>query len=170
MSDAMKKYSNGVMPLSLGWMFGKHDLKIWGGPFDNRAKIATIGYAVCVRSERVPAFGVNAHLPIRDFHVPDDDAEVQVVLKSTLKSLLQGDVVYVGCMAGLGRTGLFLALLAKAAGIEDPVGHVRSTYTSHAVETRDQERYVNDFHVGNLTSWLRKEGWKRRVRSLFGRT
>ena len=43
-------------------------------------------------------------------------------------------------MGGWGRTGLFLALLAKVCGVENPVTYVRENYSPRAVETTDQHR------------------------------
>jgi len=51
-------------------------------------------------------------------------------------------LVYVGCAAGLGRTGTFIAALARLAGIVDPVAWVRTNYDPRAVETADQEAAV----------------------------
>ncbi|CAM9664844.1 unnamed protein product [Phaeothamnion confervicola] len=39
------------------------------------------------------------------------------------------------CEAGIGRTGLMLALLAKAFGIQNPVSFVLLHYCPHIVET-----------------------------------
>ena len=60
----------------------------------------------------------------------------------------------VGCLGGQGRTGLFLALLAKVWGIADPVKYVRRVYLRRAVETRDQEEWVADFEASGLRRWL----------------
>jgi protein-tyrosine phosphatase len=54
--------------------------------------------------------------------------------------------VHVGCRAGIGRTGLFLACLARAAGVEgDPIAHVRAQYDPHAAETAAQEAMARGF-------------------------
>jgi hypothetical protein len=89
-------------------------------------------------------------IPIRDFGVPADDAIVRDALRVVLRRLALRQTVYVGCMGGLGRTGTFLALLAKALGRSDPVGYVRENYSHAAVETREQEAYVANFDVSPL--------------------
>ena len=97
-------------------------------------------FGVCVRAERAPSGRYNVHLPIHDFSVPSPDQqdEVELALRETLEALLDGKKVYVGCMGGWGRTGLFLALLAKVCGVEEPVTYVRENYSSRAVETAEQ--------------------------------
>ena len=69
----------------------------------------------------------------------------------------EGDV---GCMGGIGRTGLMLALLAKSFGEEDPVRYVRATYYSHAVETAAQKQFIAEFKVPlsvRLRIWLKRK-------------
>ncbi len=97
-------------------------------------------FGVCVRAERAPSGRYNVHLPIHDFSVPSPDQqdEVELALRETLEALLDGKPVYVGCMGGWGRTGLFLALLAKVCGVDQPVTYVRENYSNRAVETRSR--------------------------------
>ena len=54
-------------------------------------------------------------LDIADFSVPDE-AECYVAVMETLDLLNRVKCAYVGCMGGIGRTGMFLALLVKAVG------------------------------------------------------
>ena len=59
----------------------------------------------------------------------------------------RGDVVEVGCVGGLGRTGTVLACMAVLAG-EPPdsaVDWVRREYKAAAVETSAQEQWVRWF-------------------------
>ena len=87
----------------------------------------------------------NYLLPIKDFDVPDI-YRLQDGLGWALRQMALGRAVYVGCKGGLGRTGLFLACMAKVLGVTDkPVEWVRSNYNPWAVETRIQEKFV-DFH------------------------
>ena len=58
-----------------------------------------------------------------------------------------------GCMGGIGRTGLMLSLLAKAFGVEDPVAYVRKHYYSHAVETKEQRQFIADFAIPLSVRW-----------------
>lgn len=149
---------NGRLPLPLGWRGLWHRLVIHGGPFRSvpYGKFEGIEvFGVCVRAEdKPPHFDVR--LPIEDFQVPRGAQYKEVVeaVQQALDAALSGKLVYVGCMGGWGRTGLFLAVVAKACGFRDPVGYVREHYSSHAVETREQRRYVDEFDVRPIRNWL----------------
>jgi hypothetical protein len=85
-------------------------------------------------------------IPTRDFRTPD----VKLLndgLLAAVDAVLLGKPLYVGCMAGRGRTGLFLAILAKAFGVEHPVEYVRKHYYNHAVETDEQYKFVMSYVV-----------------------
>lgn len=82
--------------------------------------------------------------PIVDFSVPEKH-ELDVVLSSTLDIISSGEPLYVGCIAGRGRTGLFLSILAKCFGIKNPVEYVRKNYYSHAVENDEQYEFVVNY-------------------------
>lgn len=156
---------NGVLPLSLGWVAPK--LVITGGPYSDY-KMARNTFGVCVRAEDVRAHDV--HVPIHDFSVPEDDDGVKRALVASLKAAIDGRSVYVGCMGGWGRTGLFLALMAKAAGVPDPVDYVREVYTPRAVETREQEKYVAQFDVKQISKVIRRYAWAKKfpILRIFG--
>jgi protein-tyrosine phosphatase len=80
--------------------------------------------------------------------VPDFTAPTQAQLHQGLLETLRlmeaapGLPVYVGCAAGLGRTGTFIAALARLAGIEGAVAWTRAHYDPRAVETPAQEAAV----------------------------
>jgi hypothetical protein len=152
---------NGTLPLSLGWRGAFFSLTITGGPFDGFDR-SDYDFGVAVRKEAT-SIEPDVRLPIRDFSVPEDPAQVVYALLRTMLAAVDGKKVYVGCMGGWGRTGLFLALLAKAAGIEDPIGYVRQNYTSRAVETAEQEGYVKGFDVAPVRKALTRYAWKKRV-------
>lgn len=56
----------------------------------------------------------------------------------------------------MGRTGLFLAILAKAVGFNDPVAYVRKHYYNHAVETAEQAKYVEAFDVSWVPDYIER--------------
>jgi protein-tyrosine phosphatase len=114
---------------------------------------------MCVRAEAVPA-SADAVLKIKDFDVPQITTDVNNALEKTIWAALTGKDVFVGCMGGWGRTGLFLALIAKTLGVKDPVQFVRSNYTPHAVETKEQMAYVKEFDVKELRRWLIRASFK----------
>ncbi|MCL4743856.1 MAG: hypothetical protein KJZ83_00425 [Burkholderiaceae bacterium] len=153
---------NGYLPLDLGWRGGFYTLSIAGGPYDNFPG-RDQAFGVCVRAERVPEGGFDAHVPIHDFSIPNDRLALDMAIRDTFRAAIRGRDVYVGCMGGWGRTGLFLALLAKTAGVTDPVDYVREYYHPRAVETKPQARFVESFDARELQKWLHLFAWTQRV-------
>lgn len=150
-------------------VFGFREFEFHGGPYRYKPGNA---FGVCLLEE-APAINAQnypkVHLPIRDFSVPEDKAEVEDAIKRTFSAALDGETVYVGCMGGKGRTGLFLALLTKVARgtTVDAVTRVRTVYNRHAVETEEQEDYVRGFDVTGLRQWLYWEIVKRWFTKVF---
>lgn len=151
---------NGTLPLALGWAGAFYNIEITGGPYDDYT-VTRNTFGVCVRAERVRANDV--HVPIHDFDVPQNPVKVRDAVAQTLIAALSGREVYVGCMGGWGRTGLFLALVAKAAGVDDPVTYVRENYTSRAIETKAQEDYVKNFDVSSIRLAVNRFAWRKRL-------
>ena len=157
---------NGQLELKLGWRGAWMSLVIVGGPYLRYVE-GEDTFGVCLR-EVEPSY-YDVWLPIEDFSVPTDDDDTRTALVETLAAALGGKQVYAGCMGGWGRTGLFLSLLAKAAGVASPIEYVRKHYTPHAVETAQQETFVKTFDVQNVTQNLYRLAWAARIRRLFGR-
>lgn len=157
---------NGSLPLHLGWRGAGMTILITGGPFDNFPGTKE-AFGVCVRAEYAPK-DKNVHLPIRDFEVPASSTETERALIRAFAAAISGDPVYVGCMGGWGRTGLFLALMAKVAGVPDPVGYVRKHYTPKAVETKDQQAYVDKFDPRYVQRAVRRLAWSKRFPTVGG--
>lgn len=105
---------------------------------------------------------------IKDGGVPTNLSQFDKCLDYTIKALDEGKKVHVGCIAGHGRTGLFLAALAqKTIGTKleneyvSAIDYVRDTYCNNAVENmrqvlflhavykvaipRDEKKRFNDF-------------------------
>ncbi len=101
------------------------------------------------------------NLPIRDYSIPSAPA-AQAALESCVEALFAGEKVYAGCYGGKGRTGLFLALLAKSFGAEEPIAYVRELYHPHAVETAGQADFVRRFDVSGLREKIREEAAAKR--------
>lgn len=117
---------------------------ITGGPFD---AIPEGAFGVCLEPEAAKAWLADVALPIPDFGVPQM-ADLKRAVGLVLAQLEADPArpVHVGCRAGIGRTGLFLACLARATGVaDDPIGFVRARYHRDAAETPDQERMARDF-------------------------
>lgn len=86
------------------------------------------------------------HLPIIDFSIPESSALETAVLQSH-QAARRGENLVVHCHAGIGRTGLFVACLAKHhfrfTGNE-AVAWVRQ-FLPGAVEDRSQHQMVAEF-------------------------
>ena len=83
------------------------------------------------------------HLPIRDFSVPSYSDLVHAV-NVVIAHAQTGRNIAIHCSAGIGRTGLFAALLAKQVlcfSGEEAIAWVRQ-YILGAVETVEQRQLV----------------------------
>ena len=117
---------------------------ITGGPFDSLPDGA---YGVCLEMQAEKAWLADVKLPTADFGLPDPAALRQAVEDVLRQLQAEPDrPVHVGCRAGVGRTGLFMACLVHAAGVEgDPLAYVRAHYLPHAAETPAQEAIARGF-------------------------
>jgi protein-tyrosine phosphatase len=83
------------------------------------------------------------YLPIPDFSVPAKD-DLEQTVQQTIAHAQAGHHIVIHCSAGIGRTGLFTAYLAKRylglSGYE-ALQWVRR-YIPRAVETPEQQRWV----------------------------
>jgi protein-tyrosine phosphatase len=133
-------------------LFGR-DCRVCGGPFDDYRPPA-IG--VCLEAGSAKAGCATIALPVADFAAPSADAlEAGLVALLLEMRAAPEREVYIGCRAGLGRTGMLIAALAKLAGESDPVGWTRREYDPRAVETEAQERAVLGVHAAAI--WRRLE-------------
>jgi protein-tyrosine phosphatase len=86
------------------------------------------------------------HLPIVDFGIPSAPA-LREALDSTVQEAQAGRHIAIHCSAGIGRTGLFTACLAKVMlnlSGEQAIEWVRR-YIAGAVETLEQKQFVANF-------------------------
>jgi hypothetical protein len=143
--------------------FGR-DRCIRGGPFVDFCPPA-IG--VCLEARSVNAGSATIALPVVDYGAPAPDALADGLVALLLAMRAAPKLpIYIGCRAGLGRTGMLIAALAKLAGAKlagaklagqgDPIGWTRLHYDPRAVETAAQERAVMDMDA--LAIWRRVEG------------
>ena len=82
-----------------------------------------------------------------DFGVPVEPEVAAGQITAAFRRARRGDLVEVGCLGGSGRTGTVLACMAVLAGVPPPesVQWVREAYRREAVETADQEAWVQWF-------------------------
>ena len=86
------------------------------------------------------------YLPIPDFDVPDIEA-LRAAIRQAVLAAQQGHTLVVHCAAGIGRTGTFLACMAKVVfGIdgEKAIAWVRN-YIPGAVEVPTQFEMILKF-------------------------
>lgn len=85
------------------------------------------------------------HLPIRDYEAPDADQLAQA-LEKILEWVRMGRNLVIHCYAGMGRTGLVAACLAKRVlnlSGEEAVRWVRKTIPG-AIESIEQLAFIQD--------------------------
>ena len=135
---------------------------IYGGPFRQHESTRRLFSINMAKEISNPA---DFHIPTEDYSVPSVE-DMQEGIVAALRALKEGNDIYVGCMGGIGRTGLFMGCFAKvmqdcaAAGLVpcldpgDPVLWVREKYKSHAIETTEQEEFVRGFPTDVVVAQL----------------
>jgi hypothetical protein len=80
----------------------------------------------------------------QDLGTPADPERAAGQITDAYARAKAGEVVEIGCLGGLGRTGTVLACMAMLAGVEpeDAVPWVRRSYDVRAVETAEQAEWV----------------------------
>ncbi len=98
-------------------------------------------------------------VPTVDFSTPSVD-DLRLGLIRGIGILTSGQKLYVGCLGGIGRTGLYMAALAKVmveSGSIDyqPVEYVRTFYDDRAVETNKQKEFIKAIDVTDIAKWVK---------------
>ncbi len=133
----------------MGW-------RVYGGPFRGAPMTGT--YNVNLQHEIVAGNSpVHYRLKIVDFEIPGIYETAITLAMIIFQSKIMKRKVYVGCMGGIGRTGMIMALLVRVAyrsNGKDAISFVRGRFNEHAVETPEQKKFVSEFPIGNLRRWL----------------
>ncbi len=155
-TNFMSMRPHGEMPLRIGNLI---NTEIVGGSYYNRPEWQ-VGVNMAVEVDRP----CDIFVPTIDYGVPEV-SELRKGIVRALTYMMTDRVVYVGCFGGYGRTGIFLAALAKvqtayrkkqhrSGGNEDSVLYVRNNYHERAMETEEQEQFIADFDVSGIVDWL----------------
>jgi len=82
-----------------------------------------------------------------DFGLPAFPKRAAAQIREAFERAKSGERLEVGCIGGTGRTGTVLACMAVLAGVpaNEAVDWVREVYKPEAVETGEQERWVQWF-------------------------
>lgn len=88
------------------------------------------------------------HLPVVDFTAPTQKQLADFVTAADA-AIARGDSVGVHCAGGKGRTGTFLAVFLVSRGMNaaEAIAEVRRLRPG-SIETKDQERAVEEYHHG----------------------
>ena len=120
-------------------------LRYYGGSFAGRSDFRIrdyLGVSLLLGKDHLQEGDI--HIPTADFTAPPMNL-IRKAVKKTMVEAVRGRKIYVGCGAGIGRTGTFLACVAKAAGYRHPIKWLRSQYHPQAVETKDQRELIQFF-------------------------
>lgn len=135
---------------------------IFGGPYRNRPA-SMPGYCMAEELQHLPH---DVAIPTRDFSVPTPEAMVEG-MKQARKDLRDRGELYVGCMGGIGRTGLFMGSmklldLMSAHWLPDQdmlaeqaINYVRMNYKGHAIETNEQEAFLKALPLRKMAFIIR---------------
>jgi len=146
MSDKIIKLSDVSNGALLITMPSGNQALIIGGPYYNKPDSNFVGVKMAVEVD-MPC---DINVPTEDFSVPD----VQVLRRALIKAVVamsKGKTLYIGCMGGIGRTGLFIAALIRIfEPYENPVLLTRQAYLLSAVETIEQQDFIHSLPLGDI--------------------
>ena len=138
--------------------FGNHVGYIYGGPY--RAYKHGTRRLIGIKMAAEIDHPHDVSVPTKDFSVPDESLMQEGLIKA-LYAISCGQDAYVGCMGGIGRTGLFMGCMVKSLQDAclweeevDPVMAVRNLYQPTAIETVAQMKYVRNFDSSPVVCWI----------------
>lgn len=155
---------------SMPVQFGPLKATVFGGKF--REWVPGQRRVVAVKMAAEVDHPHDISIPTEDYSTPKY-SDMHKGLAKALEAIKNGNDLYVGCFGGIGRTGLFMACLAKTMFdferessqlhvggkevLEDPVRYVREHYNPHAVETPEQSQFVHNFSTSEHVAWLKAQ-------------
>ena len=115
----------------------------------------------------LPAAATHHRFPIQDLSVPQSPARMTAILDAIDHALQRGDIIYIHCYAGVGRTGAAVGCwLARHGGAGGgpaaltKLSELRrycSTSTRQSPETREQREYVMNWREHIIPSEARPQ-------------
>lgn len=96
---------------------------------------------------RLRPYGLDTwHFPIRDMTAPVSTAGVIGLVMRIREAMKRGEVIAIHCAAGVGRTGMLLACVAVAEGLDatSAIAKVRAINSLY-IQTPAQENFVSHF-------------------------
>lgn len=131
---------------------GGQEVRLAAGPF---SALPSGAYGLCLDAGARNLAAASLRLDIPDFGLPEPMA-----LRAALDALRAamgrepGRLFYIGCRAGLGRTGTVLASLGAELGVagDDPVPWVRAVHDPRAVGTPAQEAFARGWAARSRSS------------------
>jgi protein-tyrosine phosphatase len=86
------------------------------------------------------------HLPINDQKTPSVQ-EVSDIINFISLKFVENKKILIHCVGGLGRSGMIAACYLKSIGLnsKDAIGIIREVRTVRAIETIEQETFVNEY-------------------------
>ena len=134
---------------------------IIGGPYRRLHEIGAPGYYVNMAAEI--DLDADIRIPVLDFSVPQGDLDED--LMKILMAGFTGQPIYVGCMGGIGRTGLLIGLLYKLSLVADEAPSLvvysdravlltREHFKAHAIETDEQQDFIHGYDISHFDEFL----------------
>lgn len=150
--------------------FGPVCGSVYGGSFRAYVPTRRIFSINMAKEINIPA---DFRVPTEDFSVPSV-SDMQHGVCAAVEAMRMGNDIYVGCMGGVGRTGLFIGCLTKvwkdfeakygflypeqlSQGDLDPVEFTRKFYKSHAIETSEQVKFVREFPTEKIVDAIHSQ-------------
>jgi len=85
------------------------------------------------------------YVDVKDFDVPSFEEMDLIIDFIDFIVNKKGKKCIVSCKSNFGRTGVVLAIWCALNGIHDPIRYVREKYSILAIETIEQEKFIEEY-------------------------